>query len=757
MRGDNSPKQSIRDYAESSDFVDSNNSKNKMDCHEFNKLNSRNDGNDIDLQVWASCYGNAHHNLTSSSLAMTVKDASTESIKIVSHAKTCGLSRNDEYKNNPCVARTASRSASWCIKRGTKEAGVLPLFLCKKREKARLSPKSVPKAYEQSEVKTAAACFSFGLSASHQPLARCVGERGGGAALFAKKCDYINENISIESRRIERVENAESLKDSIDSAESSKSNLVDCHDSATQNLAMTPKGDSAESTKIVSHAKTCGLSRNDNIGAFPHTRAKSLKSPNDSTTHSKPKLLHLASDLHSGGAERVFYNTIEQTLKTNSYEIFIASADKTIPFNINKSHFLRLDDWNAYSKVRGVCKYIFNLRNYRLLKRFLFTHKIDIIHTQNYLSRLSPSVLFSLRKFKRKFPQTRLIFTQHGYGVCANLCLYNYAKNAICESCIGKSKLRIAIDNCDRRGKIYSFLKALRVPFYQGVFLKEQNLFDKIIFVSEFQSKKHILEGYKSTAVIANPIEHRFYNPHIKVEDKQNLIVFFGRIAKEKNIPLLIRSFVRFTKTHKNYKLLIIGNGDEKDKCQRLAEELLVAESQGDSSDCVESGENKSAESLKDSIDSSDSKITIDCHDSATQNLAMTPKDDFTNPTNPTASQITFIPHLSPDELKDILKLAKITVLPSLLYETFGLSIVESVLSGAVPIVSNIGALSETIERYYGVAFENGDEVSLANAMEAVVCEYERHFKDLLQARSKIISDIECKKYVSDLINAYML
>ena len=199
------------------------------------------------------------HNLTSSSLAMTVKDASTESIKIVSHAKTCGLSRNDEYKNNPCVARTASRSASWCIKRGTKEAGVLPLFLCKKREKARLSPKSEKRSFW------------------------CVGERGKclknmSAALFAKKCDYINENVSIESRRSERVENAESLKDSIDSAESSKSNLVDCHDSATQNLAMTPKDDSIEFTKmdsskalnshddasfLVSHAKTCGLSRND--------------------------------------------------------------------------------------------------------------------------------------------------------------------------------------------------------------------------------------------------------------------------------------------------------------------------------------------------------------------------------------------------------------------------------------------------------------------------------------------------------------
>ena len=56
----------------------------------------------------------------------------------------------------------------------------------------------------------------------------CVGERGGGAALFAKKSDCINENISIESRRSERVENAESLNKSNDSIELNHN--MDCHE-----------------------------------------------------------------------------------------------------------------------------------------------------------------------------------------------------------------------------------------------------------------------------------------------------------------------------------------------------------------------------------------------------------------------------------------------------------------------------------------------------------------------------------------------
>lgn len=422
----------------------------------------------------------------------------------------------------------------------------------------------------------------------------------------------------------------------------------------------------------------------------------------------KPKILHLASDLSSGGAERVFANTIEQSVATNLYEIFVASCDANPPLCVDENHFLRLDDWNDYPKIRAVFKYIFNLTNFFRLKHFLFASKPDIIHTQNYLSRISPSVLFALRSYKRAFPQARLIFTQHGYGICANLCLYNYAQNCICEDCINGAKWRIAFKNCDRRGKIYSVLKALRVPFYQGIFLKEQNLFDKIIFVSEFQASKHRLEGYKNSIVIPNPIEFRFYDSAPKLSQKQNVIVFFGRIAKEKNIPLLIKAFARFCAENSGYKLIIIGNGDEKEQCKNLAKKLgLFAESKLDSATRTKGAE----------------------------------------------SSIVFIPHLLPNELKEILRIAKISVLPSLWYETFGLSIVEGILAGVVPLASDIGALKETIEKYYGFVFENNNEASLTIAMGKVLGDYERYFALTLKAQQKIVA--ENKRYIKSLLDLY--
>ena len=63
---------------------------------------------------------------------------------------------------------------------------------------------------------------------------------------FCEKSDYINENVSIESRRNERVE---SLKDS---------NILDCHE------AFTSRNDD----RCGLPRKSCGFSRNDGAGAF---------------------------------------------------------------------------------------------------------------------------------------------------------------------------------------------------------------------------------------------------------------------------------------------------------------------------------------------------------------------------------------------------------------------------------------------------------------------------------------------------------
>ena len=603
---------------------------------------------------------------------------------------------------------------------------------------------------------------------------------------------------------------------------------------------------------------------------------------------SLPKLLHLASDTFKGGAESVFRNTIEATLESKQFDIYVASCDEAPPCGIDNAHFLRLDDWQLYPKWRGAYKYIFNPTNYKRLKAFLFTIKPDIIHTQNYLSRLSPSVLFALQAYKAKHPKVKLIYTQHGFGPCANGGLYNYAKGQICEQCIGHSKgLRIAYQNCDRRGRIHSILKALRSPFYQGALLQEKELFDTIICVGEFQRSKHIQDGWDSSKLITltNPIETHFYNPHISLQEKQDLLVFFGRLSPEKNVPLLLHAFANLLKLPRfsHYKLLIIGDGDDKPKCLELANRLLqhlelestFANTPAPSSRdlqqqvvAIHNPQNAKVDSSVDSMDchadksarndskldsttsattlnesAQDSRICDEksglcervqgrilgvCNHSAQQAIAdlsrkaessnnaqnvfysqaarrqdfcdkngalqgesrvrtwacvtadspqqspflakkPTPKPRKAESTSQAESPLsplpcTFLPAHTPKELAAILAKAKLSILPSLWYETFGLTIVESILAGAIPIASDLGAMQETIASFYGKSFRFDPRQALqdSNIQSLEICiintlnSYESEFATLLQKREEIMQNLHSHHYLKKLINLYL-
>ena len=434
------------------------------------------------------------------------------------------------------------------------------------------------------------------------------------------------------------------------------------------------------------------------------------------------KLLHIASDSVRGGAESVFRNTIQQTSESSLYSVYVASCDdfKNLPKNIQDTHFCRLDDWGNYPKPLGAIKYIFNLKNYRLLKSFLLKTKPDIIHVQNYLSRLSPSILFALRYYKRYFPKTRIVYTEHGFGPCPNGGFYNYAQKSICTRCIGKSKFQIAWRNCDRRGRIYSILKALRVPFYLGIFLDIRKLFDRIIFVSNFQMQKHIDDSWEKSklAIVPNPIEMRFLNKQVSLSDKCDLIVFFGRLSPEKNVGLLIEAFAKMRENPKfsNYRLLIIGDGDDRQFCENLANTLLVKSTHTDNAQLCKG----------------------------------------------TLLPYTFLGQKSPQEIREILKSAKLSVLPSLWYETFGLVLVESILAGAIPIAPKLGAMEETIKKYYGFSFEFSEparNTDNKDKLEVLLCDVLESYKDIFEdfsiKREEILQNIHNGEYLKNLIKVY--
>ncbi len=97
------------------------------------------------------------------------------------------------------------------------------------------------------------------------------------------------------------------------------------------------------------------------------------------------------------------------------------------------------------------------------------------------------------------------------------------------------------------------FTFVLKIIFY--------NLSDKIIVNSEYNKKtlSTFIFNKKKIFRIYNPIK---LNNKIIKKRKKNLILYVGRVVKEKGLLTLIKAFKMIS--NKNYKLLIVGDGSYK-------------------------------------------------------------------------------------------------------------------------------------------------------------------------------------------------
>jgi glycosyltransferase involved in cell wall biosynthesis len=181
-----------------------------------------------------------------------------------------------------------------------------------------------------------------------------------------------------------------------------------------------------------------------------------------------------------------------------------------------------------------------------------------------------------------------------------------------------KPQVVLALNNISQLTEYLTFLicKINRIPFIwwthafdhgpNRTILKSQtlrnirvriNLFflkksDAVITFSENGKEYLVNNGVKESKIYSAPNTlntHIMFENYSKLEmtsDKlaikkaynlpsdSKIVLFCGRLQKRKNIDLLLKAFSNFN--NKNYYLLIIGNGNEKNNLQSLAKELDV-------------------------------------------------------------------------------------------------------------------------------------------------------------------------------------
>lgn len=93
-----------------------------------------------------------------------------------------------------------------------------------------------------------------------------------------------------------------------------------------------------------------------------------------------------------------------------------------------------------------------------------------------------------------------------------------------------------------------------------------------VVFQTNDAQKAFSKKVQKKSAVILNPLSKTF--PEYKVDNSKKKIVTFCRLNAQKNLPLAIKGFSKFYKTHTDYSYFIYGKGEEESKIRNLIAEL---------------------------------------------------------------------------------------------------------------------------------------------------------------------------------------
>jgi glycosyltransferase involved in cell wall biosynthesis len=186
-------------------------------------------------------------------------------------------------------------------------------------------------------------------------------------------------------------------------------------------------------------------------------------------------------------------------------------------------------------KLSRLKKFPIALFKFKAVREILEKEKLDILHIQ-LPSPLCVAALFFARKMKMP-----VMITSHTQP----------------ENVLGNLNIK------SHRAKktFYRYVTAI------------YNLTDCVVCPSKYAKKElllHKLKKSKDIEIISNGIDIDYFVPG----KPKKIILFVGRIMKEKDIPTLIRASAIVSKTHPDYRFIIAGAGYLEDELKKLASEI---------------------------------------------------------------------------------------------------------------------------------------------------------------------------------------
>jgi glycosyltransferase involved in cell wall biosynthesis len=406
------------------------------------------------------------------------------------------------------------------------------------------------------------------------------------------------------------------------------------------------------------------------------------------------KILNISQNAHITGGSDIYWDSLTCLLQKQGHKVYpFSSFDKSkIPMN---------------SIIPNVAKEYFpntidfNKRDIATLIRYIY-NKNSKDALNNYINKICDKIdLAHLHIYYGKLTASILsVLTKKKIPIVQTLHEYKlvcptykmFDGREVCYACKNNKFYNCFLKKCNRDNLMRSMLSTMES--YVSLLNGNQLKIDKFITVSQFQKFEIIKMGFnkKKLTTVYNYIDTKEYTNFNKCD---GYFVYFGRIEKVKGIITLLKAMKIVVDNRPDARLKLVGSGEFFKTSQCYAKSLDLR--------CVE-----------------------------------------------------FLGFKNKSEVNYIVGKAIANVVPSIWFETFGLTILEAFALGVPSIVSDIGGMPELVnDGVDGFIVAPGDSRSLAKRMIDLYDDVLLSKKMGKIGREKIISHFSPESHFQQLQKIY--
>lgn len=280
-----------------------------------------------------------------------------------------------------------------------------------------------------------------------------------------------------------------------------------------------------------------------------------------------------------GGSE-TYYFGLAEGLKAAGHEVhfFAMEGDKNLPCE-DADLFVSAKDYNGPSsltqKVSAAASLIYSNEAKEKFQALCERVQPDVVHMNLVHRQITLSILDAPYLKEHGVP---VLFTAHDYIlVCPNYLMLD-GRGSVCDACLGGK-----FSSCLKRKCVKGSTAKSAMAFAEAEYLRlshAYNKIDKIVCPSSFMAQKTIEGGLESNRVShmtnfcsAETLEQA-HSDFDGTDYKSPYLLFFGRLSKEKGVDLLIDAFASIEDMIPDWRLVIVGDGPEREALAQRVENL---------------------------------------------------------------------------------------------------------------------------------------------------------------------------------------